>query len=185
MAKDSSTLLLLGGGALAVWYGYTQGWFASLGFAPAAAASTPTPVTPAMPAAASTVAPVSTSTAVATIPTALTPAASTPSYGGASLASMLSALQAQLAQNAGDPALSSSGGTVSAVCDVFNYYLVAAGVGVSDGMLQCSDHSTVMTVAQYWAWAAPQLQTKIPGLSGLGNVYAGLGWLARQAKGGW
>jgi hypothetical protein len=98
---------------------------------------------------------------------------------------MLAALQAKLAASAGDPALVTANGVTSATCDVFNYYLVAAGVGVTDGMLDCSDHTTQIPVTQYWAWAAPQLQAAIPGLSGLGGVYAGLGAIARRLKGGW
>ena len=42
MAKDSTGLILLAGGAAVAYYGYTQGWFASWGLSPTAAA-TPAP----------------------------------------------------------------------------------------------------------------------------------------------
>lgn len=81
--------------------------------------------------------------------------------------------------------------TVPATCsnpyatyDVFNYYLVAANVGVSTAPAP-PDHTTQLSLTDYWAWAAPLLQEQIPGLSGFGHVYAGIGALARSIGRGW
>ena len=241
MAKDSTGLILLAGGAAVAYYGYTQGWFASWGLSPAAATPAPAP-TPTMPAAASTSAALPSAT---TMPaTAATPAGS--SYSGPSLAAMLAALTAKVQASIGSDsdlicpassnsavsqatanlqaaqtalaqaqasmipanvqsamqdvvtatqALAAAAGSASAsTCavssvvatyDVWNWFLVNAGVGVKDGQLQAPDHTSQISLAQYWAWAAPQLQSQIPGLSGLGHVYAGLGELVRRVKGGW
>lgn len=188
MAKDSSGLILLGVGAGIAYWGYTQGWFASWGLSPTAVAATPAPApTPTMPAAASTSAALPSATtmpATATPSTAVaTVAPSTSAPSGPSLAAMLSALQAQLSANASDPALSNVAGAITSTYDVFNWYLVHANVGVTDGQLQAPDHTSQISLAQYWAWAAPQLQSQIPGLSGFGHIYAGLGAIMRQMRG--
>jgi|HubBroStandDraft_2_1064218.scaffolds.fasta_scaffold102628_2 hypothetical protein len=44
MAQNNSGLILLVGGAAVAWYGYTQGWFASLFGTPPVVTPTPTPV---------------------------------------------------------------------------------------------------------------------------------------------
>jgi pyruvate/2-oxoglutarate dehydrogenase complex dihydrolipoamide acyltransferase (E2) component len=236
MAKDSSSIILLVGGAAVAYYGYTQGWFASFGFAPTVAAATAslTAPTPTMPAADS-------STAVA----AATPATSASGYSGLSLAAMFSALKARIAQSYGtDPALTcggqssggdgmaaalaqyqkaqqdmqlastaqdsvsaiatasqelaaalaaiqAAGGSSPATCDNptsgydnFNWYLMNSGVGVSAAP-QPSNGGAQVTLTDYWAWVAPLLQKQIPGLAGLGDVYAGLGELVRQTRRGW
>jgi hypothetical protein len=189
MAKDSGTTILLLGGLGVAVYGYFQGWFASFGLAPAAAAApvttTPTVVapTPTMPATAPTT---STPAPVATAPAATTTTAPA-SSSGQSLASMLAALQTAIAQNASDPAFNGTGASSNptATCDVFNYYLTLAAVGVPNGMLDCSPirNNGPLTLTAYWAWAAPLLQAQFPGLSGLGYVYAGLNALAKRR--GW
>jgi hypothetical protein len=186
MAKDSgSTILILGGLGVAV-YGYFQGWFSAFGLAPATTAT-------AAPATTTTTAPTATTvvmptTAPAPVATTTPPATVTPvPASGQSLASMLSALQSVVAQNSSDPAFNGTGtsSNPTASCDVFNFYLTQANVGVSDGMLDCSPirGNGPLTLTAYWAWAAPLLQQKIPGLSGLGSVYAGLGALVRAQRG--
>lgn len=71
-----------------------------------------------------------------------------------------------------------------ATYDGHNWYLTQrANVGVTDGQLAAPDHTTLVSLSDYWAWAAPLLQRQIPGLAGLGNVYAGLNDLARRARG--
>lgn len=218
MAKDSgSTVLLLGALGVGV-YGYFQGWFASLGLAPAASASTTpaggasAPSSPASPASPST------------------PAA--PAYSGPSLAAVFSQLSAaEQADFGSNSALScgtdaagtfsgtgvaslpprqgtgfSSGGVATgatptggrptgmmglgatscsdpiASYDVHNWYLVnRTNAKVPDGLLDGSGQGGPLS--QYWAWAAPQLQQHFPGLSGLGDVYRGLGALVRMRRG--
>ena len=183
MAKDNSTIFVVGGLGVLAYYAYTQGWLSSI-------FGTPTSATSATTAAASTPAATTTAaqtTAVATIP----PTTTTVSSSGPSLAQILAGLTAQIQSHIGsDPALvcpaSGSCGTggVTSTYDVFNWYLVAANVGVSAGPAP-PDHTSQITLAQYWAWVAPILQQQMPGLAGLGNVYAGLGALVRQVKRGW
>lgn len=189
MSKDSSSAVLLLGGIGVAVYGYFQGWFASLGFSPAASPSTA--VTAAtgttMPATIGTPAPVTTppasNTPVVSGPVTLPPVAQT----GNSLASILAALQASEAAAFGsDTALSGSASNPTASYDVHNWYLVnRTSAGVQDGQLSAPDHTSEITLTAYWAWAAPQIQALFPGLSGLGDVYAGLGALARTVRGGW
>ena len=70
-----------------------------------------------------------------------------------------------------------------ALYDVFNWYLVnRANVGISSAPAP-PDNTTVLSLSDYWAWAAPLLQAQIPGLSGYGAMYAGLGALAARMRG--
>jgi hypothetical protein len=57
-----------------------------------------------------------------------------------------------------------------------------ANVGISTPP-NAPDHTAIISLTDYWAWAAPQLQGMIPGLAGLGDVYAGLGALVRERRG--
>ena len=69
-----------------------------------------------------------------------------------------------------------------ATYDVFNYYLVQANIGVTAAPAP-PDHTSQISLTDYWAWAAPLLQQQMPGLSGFGHVYAGLGMLTRAVRG--
>lgn len=100
------------------------------------------------------------------------------------LAAMLAnTLAAEKAALGSDPSLSGDASNPVADYDVHNYYVVHSGNGIPDGLLQAPDHTTLLTLSDYWAWAAPQLSAKIAGLSGVGAVYAGLGALARKQRG--
>ena len=73
-----------------------------------------------------------------------------------------------------------------ATADVFNWYLVnRANVGVNVGP-NPADHTTVMSLQDYWTWAAPLLQQSMPGLAGgwggLG-AYAELGRILQMQSG--
>ena len=229
MAKDNSSLLILGGVGVLAWYGYTKGWFASFGLSPVAAAPAATPSTPVMP----TTAPTTSTPMVPATPPPTPSAPAAPSYSGPSLSQMFSSLQAVVqAAYGSDSALScagavpvgptpsnppastvntgsgshasmsgfgdistdstlvASGSPLPATCanpistkDVFNWYLVnRANVGISSGPSSNSDQ-TPLSLTDYWAWAAPQLQTMHPGLSGYGSIYAGLGEITRRLRG--
>lgn len=81
---------------------------------------------------------------------------------------------------AGPAAPPASCSSYSATYDVFNWYLVnRANVGISTAPAP-PDHTSVITDAQYWAWAAPLLQAQTPGLAGwgLGN-FASIGRICR------
>lgn len=189
MAKDNSTLILLAGGAAVAYYGYTRGWFASFGLTPAASVSPSAPATT----------PASTPSAPAGTPAAQTPpvsstsagggtaaASSTPSASVNTLANVFSQLKTAEAAafGAADPALTGSASNPVASYDVHNWYLVnRTDAGLTDGQLQAPDHTTQISLTDYWAWAAPQLQQAMPGLTGLGYVYAGLGAIARMQRG--
>lgn len=111
----------------------------------------------------------------------------------------LTSTQAALSQSPADPtlllqlgldlqALATASSAAPATCqnpyatyDVFNYYLVAANVGVTTAPAP-PDNTSVISLSAYWAWCAPLLQQAMPGLSG-GHVYAGLGAIAMRTRG--
>ena len=191
MAKgNGSTLLTLGllGAAAYLLYNW---WTTNCVAGSAAMSSFPCSMLPAATTAATPVTTVATTTtmpatAVPTNSTPLVPA--TPATPVNTLASMFAGLQSTVTTAySGDPALvcSLDGSAKPATCsnpyatyDVFNYYLVAAGVGVSTAP-NPPDHSTQLSLSDYWAWAAPELQQAMPGLSGDAALYAGLGAFAR------
>lgn len=88
-------------------------------------------------------------------------------------------------------ALSGLGATVCAMpyatYDVHNWYLVnRAGSGIAAAP-NPPDHTAVLSLSDYWTWAAPLLKAQVPGLSGgfgrgLG-AYAELGQLMRMQRG--
>ena len=62
--------------------------------------------------------------------------------------------------------------------DDFNWYLVnRANVGITSAP-NPPDHTSQITLTDYWAWAAPLLQQQIPGLSGVRTLRIPLygGW---------
>jgi len=86
------------------------------------------------------------------------------------------------------PRVSGSCSNPEATYDVFNWYLVnAANVGVSSAP-NPPDHTSVISLSDYWTWAAPQLKQMMPGLAGGFNgglgAYAELGRILQMQAGG-
>lgn len=201
MPKDNTSMFIWIGAAAVAVYGYSQGWFSGLLGTTAASSTTP--------ASGSTVvvsnSPPADTTPAKSAPPVQASAPAKPGYSGPSLSTMFSALlAAEQASYAGDTALqcpdemtitgyTNTGGGVKipqfgprgtscknpvASSDVHNWYLTHANVGVPDGLLQ-APNQTPIPLTDYWAWAAPILQQHFTGLSGLGDVYAGLAAIAR------
>jgi len=166
MAKDnSSTLFLLAAAGIAV-YGWYQGWFANLFGAPAATAPA-TPATPVAPTATTsggtvvTVPPVVQTPAVP-IYTPVAAANPTANRQVSTLSSMFGALQAaEMASFGSDSAFSGTASNPVASYDVHNWYLVnRANVGVKDGELVAPDHTSQISLNDYWSWASGQLSNQ-------------------------
>jgi hypothetical protein len=66
-------------------------------------------------------------------------------------------------------------GSIQATYDVFNWYLLKANPSIS-APPNAPDHTTQITLTQYWQWAAPLLKAQIAGLSGLGRHGLGAVW---------
>jgi hypothetical protein len=66
-------------------------------------------------------------------------------------------------------------GSIQATYDDFNWYLLQANPSIS-APPNAPDHTSQITLNQYWQWAAPLLKQQIPGLSGLGRYGLGAIW---------
>jgi hypothetical protein len=121
-----------------------------------------------------------------------TPATSTGPAQGQSLANVFSALTAKV-QSANDPAVTTSGGVISANPDVFNYYLAevftpsgSSPWGWPPNTLQVFpgvNRETPMSITTYWAGVSAYLSSQM-GMSGLG-IFAGLGMVIAANRGGY
>jgi hypothetical protein len=78
------------------------------------------------------------------------------------------------AQAANDPAITNSGGVLSATGYVWQYYLQAVNPSVTAAMESASNGNTVYTSAQFWTLVSPAIGAAL-GLSGLRGGLAGLG----------
>ena len=102
-------------------------------------------------------------------PAPATPAATSNGGLNALYNSMVAAAQA-----ANDPAVTNSGGVLSATGYVWNYYLTKVNPSVTPNMDALANGSTVYTSAAYWALVGPAIGTAL-GLSGYRLGLAGLG----------
>ena len=59
--------------------------------------------------------------------------------------------------------------TYSATYDVLNWYLTQTGMLGQTVTPDPPDHTSIVTLEQYWAWVSPLLQQQIQGLSGMGR----------------
>ena len=180
MSDTMEKVLLFGGIGVAAYFAYE--YF----FAPAAAASiTTAPPTGCLP-------PNMSVGGECLPPSAGGVTASGPAQG-MSLANVFSALTSKITA-ANDPAVTKSGGVISANPDVFNYYLGevftptgASPAGWPPDVLQVFpgvDRSQPMSITTYWAGVSAYLSSRM-GMSGLG-IFAGLGMLIRNNGGyGW
>jgi len=157
----------MSGGDLIKWgvIGLAGWWVYETFFAtPAAATSTATSSTPA-------------TTATTTTAPTTTPAATVNTSGFANLAALYTALvaKAQAGMTAGDAAVTSSNGTLSATGYVWNYYLAAAAPSVKTANIPASalTGSQTYTSDQYWGAVSATIGTQL-GLSGLQAGLAGL-----------
>jgi hypothetical protein len=161
----------MNGGEIVKWglIGIAGWWVYETFFnTPVAAVATPAATTTT-----TTAAPVTTSVAAA-------PVATTPVAGG------LDALYAKMvaaAQAANDPAVTSSGGVLSASGNVWNYYLAQVNPAVTSSlqMTNQADASQQYTSAAYWAIVGPPIGTAL-GLAGVRLGLAGLGAVIMRGR---
>ena len=77
---------------------------------------------------------------------------------------------------------------VIATYDVFNWYLVAAVPSIGTAPSP-PDHTSQISLQDYWTWAAPQLKQQIPGLAGGFNgglgAYAELSMILQRQRDGY
>jgi hypothetical protein len=111
-----------------------------------------------------------------TTPAASTPAAPVNTSGFANLNALYNAMvaKAQAGMAAGDTAVTSSNGVLSATGYVWNYYLQAAAPSVNTSALNSVVGGNTYTSAAYWTVAGAGVGAQM-GLSGLRLGLAGLG----------
>ena len=103
------------------------------------------------------------------------------------IAAQSNPLSGGVVTNAPRGAVSGSCSNPLATYDVFNWYLVSAVPSVGSAP-NPPDHTTVISLTDYWVWAAPLLKQAMPGLAGGFNGgfggYAELGMILERQAGG-